>query len=313
MGAFIGRRLLHSVPVLLLASLVVFSMLQLVPGDPIDAMLGASAFQTGSARQDLVDHVRQELGLNDPLPVQYGHWILGALHGDFGVSFVRGRPVIDLILERLPSTAQLALASLVFAVVFGLVLGIVAATHGNTPIDAGVMLLSLGGVSLPSFALGVLLILVFSVGLSWLPATGAGSPEQLVLPTIALGYEGVAQIARLTRTAMLDALSAQFITTARAKGLTGGAIVLRHALRNALIPIVTVAGLQAGHLLAGSVVVETVFARQGIGQLAIEAILTKDYPLVQGIILLSATTYILINLLTDLAYGYLDPRIRAGD
>jgi ABC-type dipeptide/oligopeptide/nickel transport system permease component len=313
MLAFVGRRFLHSVPVLLLASLVVFSMLQLVPGDPIDAMLGASAFQTGSARQDLVDHVRQELGLNDPLPVQYGHWILGALHGDFGVSFVRGRPVADLILERLPSTAELALASLVFAVVFGLGLGIVAATHRDTPLDAAVMLLSLGGVSMPSFALGVLLILVFSVGLSWLPATGSGSPEQLVLPTIALGYEGVAQVARLTRTAMLDALSAQYITTARAKGLTGGAIVLRHALRNALIPIVTVAGLQAGHLLAGSVVVETVFARQGIGQLAIDAILTKDYPLVQGIILLSATSYLLINLLTDLSYGYLDPRIRAGE
>ena len=309
---FVGRRLLQSVPVLLLASLVVFSMLHLVPGDPIDAMLGASAFQTGNVRQDLVDQVRRDLGLNEPLPVQYGRWILGAVHGDFGVSFVRGRPVADLIVERLPSTTQLALASLLFAVTLGLALGVIAATQRNTPIDAAVMLISLGGVSMPSFWLSLLLILAFSVLLNWLPATGSGSLEQLILPAIALGYEGVALVARLTRAAMLEALSAQYITTARSKGLANRAVVFRHALRNALIPIVTVAGLQAGHLLAGSVIVETVFARQGIGQLAIDAILTKDYPLVQGIILFTAASYIVLNLLTDISYGYLDPRIRTA-
>jgi peptide/nickel transport system permease protein len=220
--------------------------------------------------------------------------------------------VADLIVERLPSTTQLALASLLFAVAVGLVLGIVAATHRNTPIDAAVMLISLGGVSMPSFWLGLLLILAFSVLLNWLPATGSGSLEQLVLPAVALGYEGVALVARLTRAAMLEALSAQYITTARSKGLAARAVVFRHALKNALIPIVTVAGLQAGHLLAGSVIVETVFARQGIGQLAIDAILTKDYPLVQGIILFTAASYIVLNLLTDISYGYLDPRIRTA-
>jgi ABC-type dipeptide/oligopeptide/nickel transport system permease component len=309
---FVARRILQAVPVLVLASLVVFSLLHLVPGDPIDAMMGSAAFQSGG-RQDIVERIRAELGLNDPLPVQYGHWALGALHGDLGQSFVRGRPVSDLILERLPSTAELAAAALVFAIVGGLGLGVVAATHRNTPLDAAVMLISLGGVSMPSFGLGLLLILVFSVLLNWLPATGSGSWQQLVLPAIALGYEGVALVARLTRTAMLDALNAQYVTTARSKGLAAGTIIVRHALRNALIPIVTVAGLQAGHLLAGSVIVETVFARQGLGQLAIDAILTKDYPLVQGIILFTGTSYTLLNLLTDVSYGYLDPRIRAAN
>jgi peptide/nickel transport system permease protein len=309
---FVGRRLLQALPVLVLASVVVFSMLHLVPGDPIDAMMGAAAFQSGGGRQDLVDRIRLELGLNDPLPVQYGRWALGALHGDFGMSFVRGRPVGELIMERLPSTAQLAVAALLFAVIVGLTLGIIAATHRNSPIDAAVMLVSLGGVSMPGFWLALLLILLFSVLLNWLPATGSGSLEQLVLPAIALGYEGVALVARLTRAAMLDALAAQYVTTARSKGLAWRVVVFRHALRNALIPIVTVAGLQAGHLLAGSVIVETVFARQGIGQLAIDAILTKDYPLVQGIILFTAITYVILNLLTDISYGYLDPRIRAG-
>jgi|SRR5579859_7075957 len=312
MVEFVGRRLLQAVPVLVLASVVVFSMVHLVPGDPIDAMMGASAFQAGSVRQDVVDRIRLELGLDEPLPVQYGRWALAALHGDFGQSFVRNRPVAELIAERLPSTAQLAVASLLFAVLVGLTLGILAAIHRNTPLDAVVMLISLGGVSMPSFWLGLLLILAFSVMLNWLPATGSGSLEQLVLPAIALGYEGVALVARLTRAAMLEALGARYVTTARSKGLARSAIVFRHALRNALIPIVTVAGLQAGHLLAGSVIVETVFARQGIGQLAIDAILTKDYPLVQGIILFTAASYVVLNLLTDLSYGYLDPRIRTS-
>ena len=176
--------------------------------------------------------------------MQYGRWALGALHGDFGMSFVRDRPVGELIMERLPSTAQLAVAALLFAVVVGLALGIIAATHRNSPVDAAVMLVSLGGVSMPGFWLALLLILTFSVLLNWLPATGSGSLEQLVLPAIALGYEGVALVARLTRAAMLDALTAQYVTTARSKGLAWRAIVFRHALRNALIPIVTVAGVK---------------------------------------------------------------------
>src|SRR5215216_5157060 len=304
MVTFIGRRLAESVPVLILASVVVFSMLHLVPGDPVDAMMGAAAFQSGG-RQDVVEQIRNELGLNDPLPVQYLRWAGHAVTGDLGVSYVRRTPVAVLILERLPSTVELAVASMLLAATLGLGLGLLAALKRNTPIDGLVMLISLGGVSMPSFWLAMLLILVFSVLLGLVPATGSGGFDRLILPAIALGYEGVALIARLTRASMLEVLGRPYITTARAKGLAPRVVILRHALRNALIPVVTVLGLQLGRLLAGSVIVETVFARQGLGQLAIEAILTKDYPLVQGIILFSASAYVLANLVVDLAYGYL--------
>jgi len=308
---FVGRRLAESIPVLVLASVVVFSMLHLVPGDPVDAMMGAAALQS-TARQAVVDRVRDELGLNEPLPVQYARWALGALHGDLGRSFIRDRPVSELIAERLPSTVELAGLSMLIAASLGLVCGLVAALKRNTPIDGVIMAVSLGGVSMPSFWFAVLLILVFSVGLRLLPATGSGTFAQLILPAVALGYEGVALVARVTRAAILEVLTRPYVTTARAKGLPPRAVLLRHVLRNALIPVVTVMGLQVGRLLAGSVIIETVFARQGIGQLAIEAILQKDYPLVQGIILLSASTYVVANLLVDLAYGYLDPRLRAA-
>jgi ABC-type dipeptide/oligopeptide/nickel transport system permease component len=286
-------------------------MLHLVPGDPVDAMVGAAAFQ-GGVRQDVVDRIRADLGLDDPLPVQYGRWLAGALRGDLGTSYVRGRPVTTLLLERLPSTAELALAAMLIGGGAGLALGTAAALWRNTPLDGAVMLVSLGGVSMPSFWLSMLLILVFSVLLGWLPATGSGGFDRLILPAVALGYEGVALASRLTRSALLEVLARPYVATAHAKGLPPRLVVLRHALRNALIPVVTVLGLQAGRLLAGSVIVETVFARQGVGQLAIEAILTKDYPLVQGIILFSASVYVAVNLVVDLSYGALDPRIRAG-
>jgi peptide/nickel transport system permease protein len=309
---FVWRRFLSSIPVLFLASVVVFSMLHLVPGDPIDAMMGSAGFQTAATREETVDRIRAEMGLNDPLPVQYVHWIGGALRGDLGESFVRGRPVTDLIAERVPSTLQLAFAAMLITIVLGLSLGIVSALKRGTWIDSAVMVVALGGVTIPSFWLSMLLILLFSVALGWLPSTGSGGLERLVLPALALGYEGVAMVARLTRRSMLDVLDANYIVTAHAKGLHNRLVVLRHALRNAMIPIVTVVGLQLGHLLAGSVIVETVFARQGLGQLAIEAILTKDYPLVQGVILLTASVYVITNLLVDLSYGYLDPRIHAS-
>ena len=311
MLVFVGRRLAESIPVLVLASMVVFSMLHLVPGDPVDAMMGAAAFQS-AGRQDLVDRIREELGLNQPMPVQYAQWAAHAVRGDLGQSFVRNRPVTELILERLPSTLELAGMSMLIAASVGLILGLIAALKRNSPIDGLVMAVSLGGVSMPSFWFALLLILVFSVGLGLLPATGSGTFAQLILPAVALGYEGVALIARLTRASMLEVLSKQFMTTAHAKGLPPRVVLLRHALRNAMIPVVTVVGLQVGRLLAGSVIVETVFARQGIGQLAIEAILQKDYPLVQGIILLTASTYVIANLLVDLSYGYLDPQIRTA-
>ncbi len=308
---FVARRLVQTLPVLLLASVVVFSMLYLVPGDPVDTMLGSADQELGSGRQELVDRVRQELGLNDPLPVQYARWLGNAIRGDLGRSYVRGQPVAELILERFPSTLELAAAGMVVSAALGLTLGSLAALKRNSSLDGVVMLVSLGGVSMPSFWFAILLILVFSVFLGWLPATGSGGLDRLLLPALALGYEGAALIARLTRSSLLEVLSRQYITTAAAKGLPQRTIVLRHALRNALIPIVTILGLQVGRLVAGSVIVETVFARQGIGQLAIQAILTKDFPLVQGTILFAASIYVVTNLLVDLSYGYLDPQLRA--
>jgi ABC-type dipeptide/oligopeptide/nickel transport system permease component len=312
MITFILRRLVESVPVLVVASLVVFSMLHLVPGDPVEAMLGSADAGMSAAGSQMAQQIRQELGLDEPLPVQYVRWLGGVVHGDFGMSYVRRRPVVDIVLERLPSTLELAAAGLLIAAAVGLVFGIGAALKRNTPLDGLIMIVSLGGVSTPNFFLAMLLILVFSVLLGWLPATGSGTFDRLVLPAIALGYNGVAIVARLTRSSMLEVLNRPYVTTAQAKGLAQRTVVLRHALRNALIPIVTVIGLQVGHLVAGSVIVETVFARQGMGQLAIEAILTKDFPVVQAVILFSAVAYVLANLLVDIAYGFLDPRMRAG-
>jgi ABC-type dipeptide/oligopeptide/nickel transport system permease component len=278
----------------------------------VDAMVGASGFQ-GNSRQDTIDRVRHDLGLDQPLPLQYARWAAGALHGDLGTSYIRGQPVSSLIRERLPSTLQLAAASLALTAIAGLTLGIIAALRHNSWLDGAIMTVALVGVSIPAFWFGILLILSFSVALHWFPATGSGTLRQLILPAFALGYEGVAVVARLTRSSLLEVMNRPWITTARAKGLRERTVTLRHGLRNALIPVVTVMGLQVGHLLAGSVVIETVFARQGIGQLAIEAIRGKDYPLVQGIVLFTALTYVLVNMMVDLLYGYLDPQIRNTD
>jgi len=312
MATFVLRRLVESIPVLFLASVVVFGMLHLVPGDPVEAMLGSADAGMSERGSAMAQQIRQDLGLDQPLPVQYVRWLGGIAHGDLGMSYVRRRPVLEIVAERVPSTLELAAAGLAIAATVGLALGIAAALKRNTPLDGLIMIVSLGGVSTPNFFLAMLLILVFSVLLGWLPATGSGAFDRLVLPALALGYNGVAIVARLTRSSMLEVLNRPFITTAQAKGLAQRVVVVRHALRNALIPIVTVIGLQIGHLVAGSVIVETVFARQGMGQLAVEAILTKDFPVVQAVILFTATTYVVANLLVDIAYGYLDPQIRAG-
>ena len=314
MAAFIGKRLVEAVPVLILSSLLVFAILHLVPGDPVDAMMGAASFgiSTPESQARLVAQIREQLGLNEPLPVQYVQWLWNALHLDFGESFLRHQPVATLIAQRLPSTLELAGAALVLSVTIGMGFGIIAALRRNTWVDGAVMILSLGGVSMPSFAYAMLLILVFSVFLGWLPATGSGSFDRLILPTLVLGYEGTGLIARLTRASLLEVLGREYINTARAKGLPPRVVVLRHALRNALIPVVTIVGLQVGRLLAGSIIVETVFARQGVGQLAIDAIQTKDYPLVQGIILLTASAYVVANLLVDVSYGFINPKIRTA-
>ncbi len=315
MAKFIAQRLVETIPVVILASLLVFAILHLIPGDPVDAMLGSAAAGIGTPEQraQIEAQINAELGLSDPLPIQYLHWAGNALRGDLGQSYIRHQPVAQLIAERLPSTLELAGAALLLSVILGVGLGILAALKRNTPVDGLVMVVSLGGVSIPSFAFALLLILVFSVFLGLLPATGSGSFDRLILPAVVLGYEGVGLIARLTRASLLEVMGLDYIRTARAKGLAGRTVVLRHAMRNALIPIVTIVGLQAGRLLAGSVIVETVFARQGIGQLAIESINTKDYPVVQGVILLTAIAYVVANLLVDVSYGFLNPRIRQGN
>ena len=315
MAKFIAQRSVEAIPVVILASLLVFAILHLIPGDPVDAMLGSAAAGIGTPEQraQIEAQINAELGLSDPLPIQYLRWAWNALHLDLGQSYIRHEPVAQLIAERLPSTLELAGAALLLSVILGVGLGILAALKRNTPIDGLVMLFSLGGVSIPSFAFALLLILVFSVFLGLLPATGSGGIDRLILPAVVLGYEGVGLIARLTRASLLEVMGLEYIRTARAKGLAGRTIVLRHAMRNALIPIVTIVGLQAGRLLAGSVIVETVFARQGIGQLAIDSINTKDYPVVQGVILLTAIAYVVANLLVDISYGFLNPRIRQGN
>jgi len=311
---FIAQRLVEAIPVVLLASLLVFAILHLIPGDPVDAMMGAAAFGVGTPEQRiaLAEQIRDDLGLNDPLAIQYVRWLGNAVRGDLGQSYIQHQAVTKLILDRLPSTLELAGAAMLLSIVLGMSLGVIAAVKRSSPIDAAVMLFSLGGVSIPSFAFAILMILIFSVTLGLVPATGSGSFDRLILPALVLGYEGTGLIARLTRASLLEVMGLEYIRTARGKGLHPRTILRRHALRNALVPIVTIVGLQVGRLLAGSVIVETVFARQGIGQLAINAILAKDYPVVQGVILLTAVSYLVANLLVDVSYGYLNPKIRSA-
>lgn len=307
MYRFLAGRLVATIPVLLGVSFLVFMMLHLVPGDPVKMML--SEFQTTPKQIELL---RSQLHLDEPLPQQFARFVWNALHGDLGLSIRSKRMVTREIGENLVPTLQLAVAALAVAVVVGVSLGILAAIKQGTWLDLAPMLVALGGVSMPSFWLGLLLIFFFSLRLGWLPATGAGDLKHLVMPALTLGLGASAIIARLTRSSMLEVLRQEYITTARAKGLRELTVILRHGLKNALIPVVTIFGLQFGNLLAGTVVVETVFARPGIGRLIVDAILAKDFPVVQGIILLSATAYVLVNLLVDVTYGFLDPRIRFG-
>jgi peptide/nickel transport system permease protein len=302
---YVGRRALASVPVLVGVTLAVFSMLFLVPGDPVKMML--AEFVTNP---DQISQMRAQLHLDEPILQQYGRFVTNALRGDLGVSIRSRRPVIQEIRENLGSTAQLAAGSMLVAVVLGVTLGILAAVFRNTWVDVGSMLVALLGVSMPSFWLGLLLILLFSLELGWFPATGGGGLGHLIMPTVTLGLIPAAIIARLTRSSMLEVLGQDYIRTARAKGLAGWAVVVRHGLKNAFIPVVTVFGLQFGNLLAGTVIVETVFSRPGLGRLIVGGVLNKDFPLVQGAILFVATAYVVINLLVDLAYAVFDPRIR---
>ncbi|MDR7545170.1 MAG: ABC transporter permease [Armatimonadota bacterium] len=304
---YVTARLAVTIPVAVGVTLAVFSMLFLIPGDPVKMML--SEFVTNPEQ---VEKMRSQLHLDEPFIKQYGRFLWGALHGDLGTSIRSRRPVTTEIVEVLPSTVQLAVSALAFSAPFGVTLGSVAAIQQNSWWDVSSMLVALLGVSFPSFWVGLLLIFVFSLHLGWFPATGGGGLAHLVMPAVALGLGAAAIIARLTRSSMLDVLRMEYMTTARAKGLATRAVILRHGLRNALIPIVTIFGLQFGNLLAGTVIIETVFGRPGVGRLLVGAILNKDFPLVQGVVFFVAMSYVLINLVVDIVYALIDPRVRYG-
>ena len=306
---YVLRRLVGTVPVLFGVTLVVFAMTWLTPGDPVVALLGESAQGiTGQAREEL----RRELGLDRPWPVQYVEYVSGLARGDLGVSARSRRPVLREVLDRLPATAELALAGLAIAVVVGVSLGVAAALRKRTWVDALAIAVALVGVSVPVVWSGFLLMLVFSLELGWLPASGRGTLRHLVLPALTVGIASAAFIARITRGAVLEALAQDYVRTAKAKGLAPRRVVLRHALRNALLPIVTVVGLQLGGLLGGAVLTETVFAWPGVGRLLVDALVARDLPLVQGSVLVVSLLFILVNLAVDLSYAAINPKVRYG-
>jgi ABC-type dipeptide/oligopeptide/nickel transport system permease component len=303
-GRFLARRLVLTLPVLLGVATLVFSLIHLIPGDPAQAMLGEAAPQAD------IEELRHRLGLDRPLFQQYGMFLRGLTKGDLGTSLRTGLPVTDQIVERMPATFELAAAAMLVAIAFSMPLGIAAAVRRGTAIDHAAMTVSLAGVSVPNFWLGPLLAIVFAVELGWLPVSGRGTWAHLVLPAVSLGAALAAILARMTRATMLEELREPYVQAARARGVSHTRAVLRHAFRNSLIPIVTLVGLQFGAVLTGAVITETIFAWPGIGRLLIQSIGFRDYPLVQGCILLIALTYVGVNLVTDMLYGVLDPRIR---
>ena len=304
---YLIRRLLLTIPVLLGVATLVFALIHFIPGDPAQAMLGEGA------TPEEVHQLRERLGLNRPLIVQYGSFLRGLVRGDLGVSLRNDQPVTRQILERMPATAELAFASMTVAVLIAVPLGIVAAVWHGTAIDFSAMTLSLVGISVPNFWLGPLLAIIFAVELGWLPVGGRGTLAHLVLPAVTLGAALAAILARMTRASLLEELREPYVLAARAKGVSRTRAILYHAFRNSLIPIVTILGLQFGVVLTGAVITETIFAWPGIGRLLIQSISFRDYPLVQGCVLLIAVTYVGVNLLTDLTYSFLDPRIRVDE
>ena len=303
MRAYLVRRLLQSVLVLLGVSVVVFLILHLT-GDPALLLLPPDASAEDVAK------FRDAMGFNDPVAVQYVRFLRGAVRGDFGESLRHGEPAMHLVLERLPATFELAAAGLAIAVGLAIPAGIVSAVRRNKPIDYVSTVIALLGQAMPTFWLGIMLILVFSVRLGWLPSSGRGDLIHLILPAFTLGFFTTARITRLTRSGMLEVLGQDYIRTARAKGVGEPPVVLKHALRNASIPIVTIVGIELGTLLGGSVITETIFAWPGVGRLSVQAIFNRDYPVVQAAVFLLASTFVLVNFLVDVVYTYLDPRIR---
>jgi peptide/nickel transport system permease protein len=310
---FLLKRLAAIIPTLFFVSVMIFALQQLLPGDPAIAMAGEDR------DPNVVAYLRGKFHLDDPLPVRYGYWIGGVFKGDLGESVRIQKPVTELILEKLPVTIELAVLAMTIALVIGITAGIVSAVFKNTAWDYAANLFALWGLSTPNFWLGILLILLFAVKLGWLPASGYVSPFEdlkanlasMIMPAFVLGNAIAAVLMRHTRSAMLQVLSADYVRTARAKGLDERVVVLRHALRNALIPIVTLGALEFGTLLSGAVLTEQVFSIPGFGKLIVDAVFNRDYSVVQGVVLFTATTYITLNLLADLAYFAINPRMRS--
>ena len=298
------KRILQVIPVLLIISFICFMMIRLVPGDPVANMLGVNASKEAIAAQ------RAELGRDKPLLTQYGDFLVKALQGDLGKSITTRRPVIDEIAQRYPATLKLALGATVFAAVVGITFGVLSAVKQNKLTDNVIMVFSLLSVSTPSFFLALVMMLLFSIHLGWLPSMGLRTPLHYVLPIITLGMQSVGLIARTTRSSMLEVLRQDYIRTSRSRGISQAVIVMRHAFKNALIPVVTVVGLRFGGLLAGSMLVEAVFSVPGIGRFMVDGVLKRDYPVVQGTVLVLATTFVLVNLAVDLIYALIDPRIK---
>jgi peptide/nickel transport system permease protein len=312
MLGYVVNRLISALGVIVLVSILVFIIIRLIPGDPITILLGENL------SQDARDRLVEKWGLDAPIFMQYLRWAGNMATGDFGVSIRTQDNVALLMLDRLPATLSLAVAALTIAVVIGIPAGVIAAYRANSIFDGMAMLTALLGLCIPSFWLSLLLILLFSIKLDWLPVSGYVSPadsvsgwaQHLILPSLALGAGLAASISRMTRSAMLDALNQDYVRTARAKGLTERVTLFAHALKNAMLPIITVIGLQLGFLLGGAIVVEEVFSLPGIGRLLIFGISNRDYPLIQGVVMIFAVSFVLINLLVDLMYSVLDPRIR---
>lgn len=307
MLSFLVRRVLLLIPMLFGVSLVTFIMIHLVPGDPVATLMGTSVNGAAGLQQ-----ARHELGLDLPLPVQYARYVGNVLHGDLGTSIRSGRPVLSEIGDRLPATLALTLAAMAIAILLGVGIGTVAAATRSRLLAGSVMLLSILGISLPTFWLGLLLIDVFALNLRWFPVLGDATLRTLILPAITLGLPAAAVLARVTRAGLVEVLRLDYIRTARAKGLRRRRVVLRHALRNGLIVVLTIAGLQFGGLLAGSIIVESVFSRPGLGSLVVNAILNSDYPVIQGVVLIFAVIYVVINAALDILYGIVNPLIRVS-
>jgi ABC-type dipeptide/oligopeptide/nickel transport system permease component len=298
------KRLLQAIPVLLGVIIITFVLMYIIPGDPVVSMVGERY------SEETVQRLRQELHLDDPLPLQFLRYVGNVLQGNFGNSFITGEPVAALIIEKFPNTMMLAITAMFFAILIGLTAGIMSSVHPGSFMDRGIMVLALAGISAPVFWVGLILVLVVGVMLQWLPPTGFGGIEYLILPALTLGLRSAAYLARLTRATMLEVLSHDYIRTARSKGLPEWKVFIKHAFPNTLIPVITIIGTDFGSYLSGAVLTESIFGWPGIGRLALEAIMKRDFPVIQGTVLFMAIMFVLMNVLVDLLYGVVDPRIR---